>query len=62
MSIDTITMVMVMDDDVTAGRNRRSTDVEEMQELICSQVSRSLISFALACTCDRFGFAEHDGL
>lgn len=38
MSVDAITMVMVMDGDVTARRKRRDVDPDAMQELICSQV------------------------
>ena len=47
ISIDEITMVIVIDDDVTAGRKRRNTDVQTMQELICTQVIASLQKFHL---------------
>ena len=38
ISIDEITMVIVIDGDVTAGRKRRNTNVQTMQDLICTQV------------------------
>ena len=46
ISIDEITMVIVIDDDVTAGRKRRNTDVQTMQELICTQVIIEYITVA----------------
>ena len=39
-------MVIVIDGDVTAARKRRNTDVQTMQELICTQVVNEYITVA----------------
>ena len=45
VSIDEITMVIVVDGDVITERNRRNSDIERMQELICTPVSVLCVSY-----------------